>query len=565
MTNTNQCEPYYNLETVPQTKENKDILLAIANPAKIVHDCKETFYKSQIACGKCDTQFYAISNICTYVLDSFNDLIPCKSGGHLENCTHFECNMKFKCPGHYCIPWEYVCDGKWDCPHGIDEIADYNCVQERQCTNMFKCKKSIICIHISDICNVKIDCPLGDDEYFCDLKFTSCPTNCTCWTFAVKCHNVDHLIMQSNKNLPYHVVHIVICSEMFTTEFLQFLYSVTLLAINGMTFDNACTILPNLQHSFIIDLSFNRIRMIQHNCFQQASNLKVIKMNNNKISLVENNAFFNLKALILLNLSNNIIVLLTSTIIIKCFELKAILIQNTSVKIPDSYVFKNLGLKYFISNNYYSCCFLSSSSFCLSSTSTPWYFSCSNLLVNNEIKMFFMIMTLIILCCNSLSFFRQVLSRQYHKSATVSTIVVSSLNVLDFSFGIYFLILWFADSYFQERYAFDENKWKSSWACFCAFSVSLNFSFLYPFLLVLLALLRLLSVIKPMSTKSKDTNFMKRLLCSVSLFSIIISISVSYFMKSFHGEIPFKLCFPFLDPSNSMLTIKILTLVVVIH
>ena len=35
-------------------------------------------------------------------------------------------------------------------------------------------------------------------------------------------------------------------------------------------------------------------------------------------------------------------------------------------------------------------------------------------------------------------------------------------------------------------------------------------------------------------------------------------------MKSFHGEIPFKLCFPFLDPSNSIVTIQILTLVVVI-
>ena len=457
-----------------------------------------------------------------------------------------------------------MCDGKWDCPHGIDESQAYNCVKERQCTNMFKCKNSIICIHIGYICNEKIDCPLGDDEYLCDLKFINCPTNCTCWTFAIKCCNIDHLIMQSNKNLPYHVIHIVVCSEMFTKEILQFLYSVTLLAINGVTFDNACTKLPNLQHSFVIDLSFNRIRMIQSYCFQQASNLKVIKMNDNMISQVKHNAFFNLKALRLLNLSNNIFVLLTSTTVSKCFELEAILIQNTSIKILDYYVFKNLGLKYFISKNYHTCCFMSSPSFCVSSTSTPWYYSCSNLLENNQIKMFFMIMTLIILCCNSFSLFRQVFSWQYHQSVTVSTIVVSALNVLDFSFGIYFLILWFADLYFQDGYAFNENRWKSSLVCFCAFSVSLHFSFFYPFLLVLLALLRFWTVIKPMSTKSKDTNFIKRLLCSISLFSIIIAISVSYFIKSFHGEIPFKLCNPFLDPSNSVVTIKILTLVVVI-
>ena len=347
--------------------------------------------------------------------------------------------MRFKCPGYYCIPWKYVCDGKWDCPHGIDESQAYNCVKERQCTNMFKCKKSIICIHIGDICNEKIDCPLGDDEYFCDLKFTNCPTNCTCWTFAIKCDNVNHLIMQSSRNLPYHVIHILKCSEMFTKEILEFLYSVTLLAINGMNFDNACTKLPNLQHSFIIDLSFNRIRRIQNDCFQQSSNLRVIKVNDNMISLLENNAFFNLKALRLLNLSNNIIIFLTSATISKCFELVAILIKNVSVKIPDYYVFQNLGLKYFISNNYYPCCFMSSISSCVSSISTPWYFSCSNLLVNNQIKMFFMIMALIILCCNSFSLFRQVLSWQHLKSITVSTIVVSSLNVLDFSLEFIFL------------------------------------------------------------------------------------------------------------------------------
>ena len=30
----------------------------------------------------------------------------------------------FKCPGYHCIPWSYVCDGKWDCPHGYDELEN---------------------------------------------------------------------------------------------------------------------------------------------------------------------------------------------------------------------------------------------------------------------------------------------------------------------------------------------------------------------------------------------------------------------------------------------------------
>ena len=77
--------------------------------------------KSMIPCRSYQQVFYNISNICEYKLNSLNDLTPCKAGDHLKNCTYFECNMKYKCPGYYCIPWGYVCDGKWDCPHGLDE------------------------------------------------------------------------------------------------------------------------------------------------------------------------------------------------------------------------------------------------------------------------------------------------------------------------------------------------------------------------------------------------------------------------------------------------------------
>ena len=152
-TKTDICEPYYNLEIFSHYRENDDKILQIDT----VHHCQFTkFYKSQITCDKINPQFYDISKIYTYQLNSLIHLIPCKSGGHLENCTYFECNMKFKCPGYYCIPWGYVCDGKWDCPHGLDESQEDICVNQRQCFNMFKCKNSIICIHLNDICNKDI-------------------------------------------------------------------------------------------------------------------------------------------------------------------------------------------------------------------------------------------------------------------------------------------------------------------------------------------------------------------------------------------------------------------------
>ena len=81
----------------------------------------------------CQAQYlscYDLHHICIYRLDKFNYLIPCRTGSHIEECKIFQCKQMFKCPDYYCIPWGYVCDGKWDCPYGYDE------------SNKFPCKKN---------------------------------------------------------------------------------------------------------------------------------------------------------------------------------------------------------------------------------------------------------------------------------------------------------------------------------------------------------------------------------------------------------------------------------------
>ena len=38
-----------------------------------------------------------------YKLNEDNHIVPCRNGGHIENCGKFECNMMFKCPDFYCV------------------------------------------------------------------------------------------------------------------------------------------------------------------------------------------------------------------------------------------------------------------------------------------------------------------------------------------------------------------------------------------------------------------------------------------------------------------------------
>ena len=107
-------------------------------------------HPTELPCREAHPKCFNISDICTYKLDIFGYLIPCRIGSHLQNCQEFECNINFKCPGYYCISWSYVCDGKWDCPLGYDEIKLHNCGGSRTCKRMFRCKHSELCLHIRE-------------------------------------------------------------------------------------------------------------------------------------------------------------------------------------------------------------------------------------------------------------------------------------------------------------------------------------------------------------------------------------------------------------------------------
>ncbi len=96
------------------------------------------------------------------------------------------CNRKyFKCPGFYCVPYRYTCDGKWDCPGGLEEMM--NCHREA-CPGLFKCRSSSICVTTQSICDGICDCQFREDEFFCNISISNCPVQCRCLLFSILCH-----------------------------------------------------------------------------------------------------------------------------------------------------------------------------------------------------------------------------------------------------------------------------------------------------------------------------------------------------------------------------------------
>ena len=124
-----------------------------------------------------------------------------------------------------------MCDGKWDCTGGYDESKGHNCSGNRKCMNMFKCRLSNICIHVGDICDGKQDCTKGDDEHLCLLYGQTCPMQCECLTFVVRCFsvkNTDHNFL----TIPYFIFQLQYCSRIVIETILFIADKLVLLKMN---------------------------------------------------------------------------------------------------------------------------------------------------------------------------------------------------------------------------------------------------------------------------------------------------------------------------------------------
>ncbi len=107
------------------------------------------------------------------------------NGKHLLDCETHICNSSyFKCPGSHCIPWQYLCNGRVDCPGGIDEEK----CDRASCPGLYMCNNSVVCIHPDQLCDGQLHCPWGDDEAFCLCggdepscvsKVPRCPSKCS--------------------------------------------------------------------------------------------------------------------------------------------------------------------------------------------------------------------------------------------------------------------------------------------------------------------------------------------------------------------------------------------------
>ncbi len=251
------CVPYFYQQSTNQTKTKQFLSTDITYTTGSNTDSCSFPYILKCTQEDRDTCF-DIPDLCSFKLSNKGDLLPCRQGSHLENCDNFVCNMMFKCQSHYCIPLAYVCNGKWDCPLGLDEPASV-CEQNRNCSGMFKCKKFNICLHLGNTCDVNTDCPSGDDENLCLLSSKNCPLACTCLAFGIICSKLSIVEAKNLKQLPFIFVHLSISYFSNVGQILTYVPLIKFFLAHFLGLKSICGSYNRRKQIVLIDNSHNYI------------------------------------------------------------------------------------------------------------------------------------------------------------------------------------------------------------------------------------------------------------------------------------------------------------------
>ena len=531
---------------------NKSKTMAMAVRHKGMFDftddrhCKE---RDKLPCLDEHSTCFKFGDICVYRLDEGGHLAPCVHATHLEYCVSFDCNLMYKCPKFYCIPWEYVCNGRWDCPGGFDEKESSKCGITDRCNNMFKCKRSFACLHLGNVCDNTQNCPFGDDEILCHLQSFHCPAGCDCLALAILCVKKSLELACFSHVMPFTSVSVLMASDFWqsNSQLLGMLSWVSHLTLVGTNIAHICNTTSSWAELVLLQLEYNKIKQLTLHCFSNNKYLISIGLGNNRIQNVASRAFVHLPNLRIIKLDNNRLTSLPSEMCYGIWHIDTISLLGNSVEHLDRITFSQLDIKVFVADQFLVCCAVPKATHCKTSKKA-WYFSCYNLLPTVALRYIFISASLLLIILNvgSLS-----IHLAYFKESKSFSVIIIAISSTDIFCTLFVTVLTLADLHYSNSFYANELTWRSSIPCFAVFSLVLCFTLCSPVLLLILSLGRIMVVMKPFDTKFKKAKFTSSCVVCTSVPICIVSIAAAIVIKAMSGKLPFSLCLPFVDPSDS--------------
>ena len=208
----------------------------------------------------------------------------------------------------------------------------------------YRCIESTYCIYLNQLCDGIRHCQKGDDEWFCDLQ---CPAQCDCIGLYANCGNRN-----LTGNLPSQLSNRLRKLDLNGNQFGPNLDQLDLTPYTRLgeliLRDNKIEIITSekfifLMNLYLLDLSHNRIRILESRAFAGLKNVKTLLLNNNPtLSVIESNAFVGLAKLKQLNISHSSIHRLGSSAFAGLHKLQTLIFQSNNLNVIESGAFKDL-------------------------------------------------------------------------------------------------------------------------------------------------------------------------------------------------------------------------------
>ena len=399
---------------------------------------------------------FPLNKLCLFDSDEEHNILLCRNGAHLQDCTYINCTNSYKCPQSYCIPFHRVCNGRPDCIHGEDEqmCDDYIC------KSLLRCKGSRICVHPDQICDGESHCPNDDDEGFCDWK--SCSLNCTCVGYSMICTNVLTLPPLQAEYMRHMSVS---KSYIPNPHFQNICYQTQLAHLNLSNnhirdicnpFYSDCEFYNSL---FLLDLAHNMIKTLRPSCFKKLTSLKVISLAHNNLQIIYGSAFFGL-SLEYLDIKYTKITEITKTFLHGTLSIGMFDMRDIYLNFMDQYAENALSyFTEFIFNDPRLCCVISRAKIC--QKNVHLLISCPTILPHRHLGCISIVVGCFVIFLNVIGLIINV--KLYKTSLHAETVsYLMSINVL---LGTYLPLIGSVDIYYGQRIVLLHASWTKSILC----------------------------------------------------------------------------------------------------
>ena len=389
--------------------------------------------------------------------------------------SHFSCLRDFD----YCLPVYVRCNNYYDCPNHEDEAGCENYT----CPGLYRCRGSVVCLHVTHLCDGVVQCQDQDDEVLCDF---SCPQTCHCQGLAFLCPQPFpaasfprlRYLDATHSSITFHLLQ--------RNSYLIWLSlrDCRLRAVSNNTF-------VNLR---FLDLSQNMIQTIGVVFLETLENLREIRLSENPLAAITPgkvtghhtglqkldlsvtriaefncSVFSSFPDVVFLNISH-CDGLKISGIGLKCFPfLREIDVRGSHIQQSALSIFEGLQIiELILSDNYRHCCSsilhkVSRDVFCLAPSTG--YSSCSHLLRFNLHRIFICTLVIFSFLGSVCSMLQQCLQGEKDFFDRSIQVFILSLIVADFLMGICLSFIVSGDVRFHGNFAWHEKDWTLSISC----------------------------------------------------------------------------------------------------